>query len=173
MIRLIIGGSGSGKSEFAENLLKGFNAKIYLATMQHNETNEARIDRHVRRRADKGFTTIESTGDFSQIEIPPDASVLLEDLPDLLANEMFRSDGTVNDNAYEAVVEDLTFLMKQTDNLVIVSDDIFLSGIEYSELTERYMQILGQLHQWIAQRGTVTEVIAGIATGGSDEQRKI
>jgi len=173
MIRLIIGGSGSGKSDYAEQLLKDSHKKIYLATMPHNDANYSRIERHIRRRADKGFVTIEKSRDFAQLEIPHGASVLLEDLPNLLANEMFLLNGTVNEDAYETVEADLNALMEHTDDLVIVTDDIFCSGMEYDIFTEKYMQILGELQAWIAGRGTVIEVIAGIAIGDSDEQRKI
>ena len=34
MIHLVIGGSGSGKSEYAENLLEDSPGKYYIATMQ-------------------------------------------------------------------------------------------------------------------------------------------
>lgn len=163
MITLVIGGSGSGKSDYAESLLKDTEKKIYLATMPNNDLNQARIERHIRRRADKGFITREKTSYFSELELPAGYEILLEDLPNLLANEMFNADGTVNENAYEIVIDDLSALIKNTDNLVIVSDDIFSSGIEYDPLTEKYMQILGRLHAWIAGRGTVMEVIAGIA----------
>lgn len=167
MVILITGGSGSGKSDYAESLLKDSPNKIYLATMPYTAVNSSRIERHRKRRAEKGFVTIESTGDFSKISVPPGAHILLEDLPNLLADRMFTPDGTVIENAYELVIKDLTFLMEKTDDLVIVSDDIFSSGTDYDPLTEAYMQILGKLHIWIAKRGELTDVIAGIACGGN------
>lgn len=163
MINLIVGGSGSGKSDYAERLLEGSPSKIYLATMPRTRGNSNRIERHIRRRSEKNFVTIERTSDFSGADIPDGYDILLEDLPNLLANEMFMSDGTVASDAYERVKGDLSFLMNCADSLVIVSDDIFLSENEYDMFTEKYMQTLGQLHSWIAERGKLTEVTAGIA----------
>lgn len=162
MISLVYGGSGSGKSDYAESLLKDSSVKLYLATMPYNNANRMRIERHRSRRADKGFVTIESTGDFSQIKIPEGADILLEDLPNLLADRMFSSDGKVNADAYDLVKIDLEHLIKSAGDLVVVSDDIFSSGMDYDPLTEDYMRILGQLHLWLAQYSQVTEVIAGI-----------
>lgn len=161
-LRLVIGGSGSGKSDFAEELLKNSDKKIYLATMPHSPSNEERIKRHVRRRASKGFITVEKTKNFSELELPESADILLEDLPNLLANEMFLSDGSVCEEAYDKVLSDLEFLISHSRRLVIVSDDIFESGLDYDPLTDRYMQILGRLHAFLSQKGKVSEIIAGI-----------
>ena len=68
---LILGGSGSGKSAFAENYLlravadkqkldKRECRKYYIATMQIWDAEmQAKVDRHHRLRQGKGFTTIE------------------------------------------------------------------------------------------------------------------
>ena len=58
MITLITGGSGSGKSAYAEEqvLLEGEARRIYIATMYpYDEESHRRIDRHRRMRAGKGF----------------------------------------------------------------------------------------------------------------------
>lgn len=71
MIYLVYGGSGSGKSEFAEALavdLAGADGrKIYLATMK-NDSGEARnrIERHKKLRAGKGFETIEQSRNIEE-----------------------------------------------------------------------------------------------------------
>lgn len=130
--------------------------------MRRDKSAIRRIERHIRRRADKGFTTIESTGDFSKAGIPEGSDVLLEDLPNLLADAMFLSDGGVCHDAYEKVVSDIEFLMKRSKRLIIVSDDIFESGTDYDPLTEEYMRELGRIHTFLAERGKVTEIIAGI-----------
>ena len=63
MIHLVTGGSGSGKSAYAEKLVteqyKG-DSKYYIATMQvYDEEGKVRIERHRQMRSGKGFTTIE------------------------------------------------------------------------------------------------------------------
>ena len=61
MIKLVYGGSGSGKSSFAEQLLLSSKAerKYYLATMQvYDDEGRAKVLRHQEMRAGKGFVTI-------------------------------------------------------------------------------------------------------------------
>ena len=56
MIHLVIGGSGSGKSEYAENLLEDSQRKYYIATMQvYEEEGRKKVARHRRLRAGKVF----------------------------------------------------------------------------------------------------------------------
>lgn len=61
---LVIGGSGSGKSSYAEevavSLSKPQKKKYYLATMQvYDDEGQRRIARHRALRQGKGFVTIE------------------------------------------------------------------------------------------------------------------
>ena len=48
MITLVIGGSGSGKSDYAESLLDSYsNRKVYLATMQiYDDETRKKVERH-------------------------------------------------------------------------------------------------------------------------------
>ena len=65
----------------------------YLATMQSGDNPETRkrIERHRMMRNEKGFLTIEKSYDIqdSLDQMEQEASVLLEDLSNLLANEIF------------------------------------------------------------------------------------
>ena len=62
MMTLILGGSGSGKSAYAEDYLlraAGDKKKYYIATMQIRDAEmQAKVDRHHRLRQGKGFTRI-------------------------------------------------------------------------------------------------------------------
>ena len=91
MITLVIGGSASGKSEFAEQYVMerdGF--RIYLATMHcYDEESRQRIRKHREARRTKGFFTIEKECDLQNLILPQNSNVLLEDLSNLLANEYF------------------------------------------------------------------------------------
>ena len=104
MITLIIGGSGSGKSAYAEQVVMDFGDRdrIYIATMfPFDEESRRRIDRHRRMRAEKNFTTIECYTGLKTVEIPEGACVLLECMSNLTANEMFREDGAKEDTVSE------------------------------------------------------------------------
>lgn len=70
MITLIIGGSGSGKSAYAEDYVLSTAAdlpKYYIATMQvYDAEGERKVERHRRLRAGKGFVTIEQPTDIAK-----------------------------------------------------------------------------------------------------------
>ena len=91
MFHVITGGSGSGKSAYAEQCildLKGEN-RIYIATMYpFDEESHQRIQRHRKMRKEKKFSTIECYTGLKNVEIPKDAHVLLECMSNLTANEM-------------------------------------------------------------------------------------
>lgn len=104
MITLITGGSGSGKSAYAEKYIchasneKKFKEKYYIATMQvFDEEGQRKIDRHRRLRAGKGFITIEQPRDIqdavsklqSENSLKTGRLALLECMSNLVANEMF------------------------------------------------------------------------------------
>ena len=62
MFHVVTGGSGSGKSAFAEQCILDCqgNKRIYIATMYpFDEESHRRIARHRAMRAEKKFTTIE------------------------------------------------------------------------------------------------------------------
>ena len=71
MVYLIIGGSGSGKSAYAEQLMEcftGVTEKYYLATMQiFDEEGEKRKEKHRAARQGKGFLTIEQPRDIKKV----------------------------------------------------------------------------------------------------------
>ena len=73
MITLIIGGSGSGKSAYAEDYVLATAAdlpKYYIATMQvYDAEGERKVERHRRLRAGKGFVTIEQPTDIGKAGI--------------------------------------------------------------------------------------------------------
>ena len=93
MLIIVTGGSASGKSEYAENLVPNAGSRVYLATMEPFGTEaEARIARHRKLREGKGFETIECPVNIGDcFEACRGRHVLLEDLPNLVANEMFSS----------------------------------------------------------------------------------
>ena len=70
MITLVTGGSGSGKSAYAESLLSSCEGiKYYIATMQiYDAEGEKKVERHRKLRAGKGFLTIESPMNVGKIQ---------------------------------------------------------------------------------------------------------
>ncbi len=88
---VISGKNGSGKSEYAERLLcRVPSERYYIATMiPATPENHERIRKHRDRRKDMGFTTLEIRHHVAEAPVPDGSSVLLEDVSNLLANEMF------------------------------------------------------------------------------------
>lgn len=120
MIHVVIGGSGSGKSEYAEKLAQGLkqgnHALYYIATMYPysgegetvDEETKRRIERHRSMRGEKGFRTIEQYTDIAGVwrtEADGQTSncscgdtYLLECMSNLLANEMYLRHGLLSSN---------------------------------------------------------------------------
>ena len=77
MVALVIGGSGSGKSAWAEELACSLRAReggplLYLAAMDPaGEEGRRRVERHRALRAGKGFLTLERPLGPGREEIPP------------------------------------------------------------------------------------------------------
>ena len=122
MITLITGGSGSGKSAYAEKYIcrvsneNGYKEKYYIATMQvFDDEGQRKIDRHRRLRAGKGFITIERPRDIqnavsklqSESSLKTVRSALLECMSNLVANEMFPTVDASGIQAAEAKKETL------------------------------------------------------------------
>ena len=105
MMILVTGGSGSGKSSFAEDCIVSFgNARrIYIATMYpFDEESKKRVKRHQAMRQGKGFDTLECYTGLVRAAIPEGSTVLLECMSNLVANEMFQENGA-HENTVEAV----------------------------------------------------------------------
>lgn len=105
MLILITGGSGSGKSAYAEQMVldQGDATRYYIATMRPwDKECEQRIARHRLMRADKGFETIECYQDLHLLELEPDSVILLECMSNLTAGEFYREDVDWRDVRWEA-----------------------------------------------------------------------
>ena len=165
MMILVTGGSGSGKSAFAEDCVVSFGdaRRIYIATMYpFDEESKKRVKRHQAMRQGKGFETLECYTGLLKAAVPKGSTVLLECMSNLAANEMFQEDGA-HENTVEAVTEGVEFLRKQTENLVIVTNEIFSEAAEYEGDTKLYQEYLGKINQKLADMADeVVEVVYGI-----------
>ena len=165
MITLVIGGSGSGKSAFAEDkiLSLGQGKRFYIATMHpYDEESYKRVERHRKMRAGKGFETVECYTGLENLEFPQDAIVLLECMSNLAANEMFEESGAGADTV-EAVLRGVRKLKSQVRHLVIVTNEIFSEAASYEGDTVRYQEYLGKINQKLGEMADqVVEVVYGI-----------
>ena len=165
MFRVVTGGSGSGKSAFAEQCVLDFGPakRIYIATMfPFDEECQKRIQRHRRMRQEKQFDTIECYTGLKQADIPRDSVVLLECMSNLTANEMYQENGA-GENTVAEIMDGIRWLLQRVRHLVVVTNEIFSDGITYDPDTCRYQSYLGQINSEMGKiADTVTEVVYGI-----------
>ena len=125
MMTVVTGGSGSGKSAFAEDKILSFGPRkrIYVATMHpYDEESHKRVVRHRNMRAGKGFETVECYTGLKNLDFSEDGGVLLECMSNLAANEMFEEDGA-GENTVEEIMEGVKKLKSQVRHLVIVTNE--------------------------------------------------
>ncbi|MEG2232032.1 MAG: bifunctional adenosylcobinamide kinase/adenosylcobinamide-phosphate guanylyltransferase [Lachnospiraceae bacterium] len=188
MTVLITGGSGSGKSAYAEKLAEeeysnrnlqkentdNPTGKLYYIATMHiaDAESEQRVKRHQQMRKDKGFLTIECFNRLERI-IPmlhPGDVLLLECMSNLLANEMYDEEGRIRDREKEAckqmehaIVQPILTLSRTVAHIVIVTNEIFSDGSRYQEDTECYVNLLGILNQRLSSLADhVVEVVCSI-----------
>ena len=169
MLVTVTGGSGSGKSEYSENLLLSLDGKhhggrAYIATMYpYDKESFKRIDRHREMRKNKGFTTVECYTGLKQLMLPKGCrSALLECMSNLAANECFMENGAGADTVPE-IFAGVRHLYKQLDNLVIVTNEISSDGTLYERETRNYQKILGDINRGLAGLSDgFVEVVYGI-----------
>nr|WP_294491066.1 bifunctional adenosylcobinamide kinase/adenosylcobinamide-phosphate guanylyltransferase [uncultured Mediterraneibacter sp.] len=193
MMELVIGGSGSGKSAYAEERVcmrhRQFVAEsgtdaiamplYYIADMiPYGKETEEKIQTHRRTRAGKGFITLEWYMDlYGKLteELHPDlenACVLLECISNLTANEMYEPDGAGRDTV-ESIVRGVGLLNAACKHLVVVTNDVFRESEECSEEMALYKQNLGAVNRRLAQMADrVTEVVFGIPICVKPDQEK-
>ena len=165
MFVLITGGSGSGKSAFAEEKIVSFGDfhRIYIATMYpFDQESFQRIERHRKMREGKKFATKECYTGLKKLLFDKKDVVLLECMSNLTANEMFQEQGA-GIHTVEEVVEGIKSVLKQVSHLVVVTNEIFSESCFYEGETEQYQHYLGEINQAMAEMADeVVEVVYGI-----------
>ena len=171
MITLIIGGSGSGKSAYAEDYMISHSEekkKYYIATMQvYDAEGERKIERHRMLRSGKGFSTIEQSVDIEKAVEKMEAgkgTALLECISNLTANEMFAGEEPKTEEVVvEKIMKGIKTLSKELTHLVIVSNNVFEDGNVYDNTTMTYIRAMGRINEKLAEIAEeVVEVVVGI-----------
>ena len=171
---VVIGGSRSGKSSFAEKLMdRAPEPRYYAATMKaEGEEARMRIERHRKAREGKGYVTVECPLRLSEIlpEVGEGSAVLLECLGNLAANVLFEGYGEegydVRRRAEEAgqeILQDIFELSDKAGTLIIVTNEVNCAGTAYEGDTSVYQRLMGHLHQKLFREADmVAEVTSGI-----------
>lgn len=182
MMELVTGGSGSGKSAYAEKVICEKhrllcetieNAPLYyIADMvPYGRETEKKIEAHRKMRSGKGFSTLEwyvdLPGKLSDPDSPirGDACVLLECVSNLTANEMYESGGAKNTgkDTADSVIKGVQMLKDRSAHLVVVTNDVFRESVPDSEEMKAYKDNLGTINRALAgMADRVTEVVFGV-----------
>ncbi len=161
MIALITGGSKSGKSTYAEKLARALADNVpvtYIATMRvTDDEDQLIVQRHKKQREGHHYIVFEQEKCLSDVAVMDDVIVLLEDIPNLLANEMFF------DGHPDTIIQDIQNLSVHARHLVIITNEVGSDGIAYDEKTMEYIHRLHRLNNAIAVFSDhVVEVVCGI-----------
>lgn len=170
MKALVVGGSGSGKSAFAESLACALSpTRTYVATMRASGTEaRARIQKHRQQRAGKRFALIEcadSLGLATRGTTTDKGVVLLDDLGNLVSNALFDENGTMQGPAsvFDRLEQEVFELAARYDHTVVVGNETGSEGAYASDTTLAWVRLNGALCCAIAAEfDTVVEVAAGI-----------
>ena len=168
MLVIVTGGSGSGKSVYAEQLITKLadTEKYYLATMKpFGEEGKKRVERHQKQRQGRDFITVEQYTQVGTADIPSGNSVLLECMSNLVANEMFdETDARSVQEICRDIVSDIKQLYAQCEHLVIVTNEVGDDGRVYGDGTMEYIRQIGHINAALADMAdTVIEAVYGIA----------
>jgi len=155
---LVLGGSRSGKSRFAESLLADADAVEYVATAaEHGDDAEwtARIAAH-RARRPAHWTTLE-TADVAAVLLGAGPPVLVDSITLWVAHTLERGD-------VDAGVDALCAAWEQTGRRVVaVSDEVGSGVVPETAAGRRFRDALGLLNQRLADTADeVHLVVAGI-----------
>lgn len=149
MFALVIGPNNSGKSSYAEKLIKSFEGKerFYIATMiPYGEEGLARVKKHLLMRAELDMITIEDPY-LEKVELVREGSdVLLEDLSNLVANRIFEK----HDFSCDKLIDELMLLKAKVRNLIVVS----IGGLieeGYDAETTSYINSLNEINDRLMQ----------------------
>lgn len=170
MRAFVCGGAACGKSALAERLCCDRGGKVlYVATMERAGADaEARIERHRRLRAGKGFSVLECPRHLEQAAIPVADVVLVEDVGNLVANELFGNSASEGcdldvDGTVRRILAGIEHLALSVHDVVIVSIDVVRDGVSYDEGTLAYLDALARVNAELATTSDcVIEVVCGL-----------
>ena len=164
MLILLTGGAACGKSAYAEKLTGDYEGKkYYIAAMEpFGEEGLKKIARHREMRSTRGLETVERYTDLGNLVLPEKGLALLECLCNLTANEMFSEKGAGKD-AVGAVLRGIESLKKQTDVLIVVTNEVGAGYDTYGDRTPEYIDNLGIINRAAAEMADqVIELVCGI-----------
>ncbi|WP_347403026.1 bifunctional adenosylcobinamide kinase/adenosylcobinamide-phosphate guanylyltransferase [Roseicyclus salinarum] len=161
-LTLIIGGASSGKSAFAERLVRQSGlAKVYVATAEaHDAEMEAKIAEHRARRFGQGWRTIEAPLDLERALLNAEIGevVLVDCITFWLTNQMLDEADLAEET--DALID---LLAQMSQPVVIVTNDVSGGIVPENAMARAFRAAQGRLNQRLAaQADLVVLVTAGL-----------
>lgn len=159
---LVTGGSRSGKSKYAEELLKGKDEVLYIATAIVTDVEmENRIKKHIERR-NKKWTTYEGYKDLDIVlENNNEDTVMLDCVTIMLTNLMFSKEQDFEkmsleevDMLYEQIENQFKKLIIKAKNLnktlIMVTNEVGYGLVPEYKISRIFRDMAGSINQFIA-----------------------
>ncbi|WP_236450748.1 bifunctional adenosylcobinamide kinase/adenosylcobinamide-phosphate guanylyltransferase [Stutzerimonas stutzeri] len=164
MLELILGGARSGKSRFAERLAAESGLAVtYIATSQALDGEMSARIAHHRQRRPVHWSLVEEPLQLARVlreQAAPQRCLLVDCLTLWLTNLLMLDDAARLAEARDALLECLPEL---PGRIILVSNETGLGVVPLGELTRRYVDEAGWLHQAVADRAhRVTFMVAGL-----------
>lgn len=164
MLELILGGARSGKSRFAERLAADSGLAVtYIATSQPLDGEMTERIAHHRERRPAHWTLVEEPLQLARLlreQAAANRCLLVDCLTLWLTNLLMLDDAARLAEERDALLECLDGL---PGRILLVSNETGLGVVPLGELTRRYVDEAGWLHQAVAERAQrVTFMVAGL-----------
>lgn len=172
MLELILGGARSGKSRFAERqAVESGLAVTYIATSQALDGEMAERIAHHRERRPAHWSLVEEPLQLARLlreQASPERCLLVDCLTLWLTNLLLLDDPARLVAERDALLECLGEL---PGRIILVSNESGLGVVPLGELSRRYVDGAGWLHQAVAERAQrVTFMVAGLPMTLKGEQ---
>lgn len=177
-VQLVLGGARSGKSRLAEQMAKeSENDVIYIATATvYDDEMQQRINRHIDDRP-RHWLTVEEPLNLTQVlqQYAKENTCILVDCLTLWLTNILMAEGEQGDKDQDSInhheikslanykEELLQALAQLPGQIILVSNEVGQGIVPMGELSRRFVDEAGWLHQDIARIAqNVTLVVAGL-----------
>ncbi|MFO7594249.1 MAG: bifunctional adenosylcobinamide kinase/adenosylcobinamide-phosphate guanylyltransferase [Pseudomonadota bacterium] len=166
MRELILGGARSGKSALAERRAAASGLAVsYIATAQARDGEMRERIEHHRRRRPQHWSVVEEPYALAAVlreHASPERCLLVDCLTLWLSNLL--AEESVEETAFARARDELLQLLPTLPGeIILVSNEVGLGIVPLGELSRRFCDESGRLHQAVAERcERVTFVTAGL-----------
>lgn len=155
---LITGGVRSGKSSLGEDLLKGCEKVLYIATsIPFDEEMKERVKKHKENR-NKKWDTLEAYKDLEKNIKGEYGGIIVECITVMVTNLLLEKLNEDNENYEEAEKYIMQEIKKMVGKLkaleskvVIITNEVGAGIVPENRLSREYRDILGRVNQYLAR----------------------